>query len=81
MNPDTGHLVDLEKMDKKFHEMVIRRSFIKMKEDYIPIPKDLQNAAQKKLAGKPEAFVSRNSGGKLSNFAKQQRFIRAMQRK
>ncbi len=73
MNPDSGHLVDLEKIEKK--------SEILMEEGYIPIPKDLQNAAQKKLARKSEAFVSRNSGGKLSNFARQQRLLRAMRKK
>ena len=70
MNPDTGHLVDLKKIEKTLEEL--------KSEGYIPIPLDLQMAAQKKLAGKPEAFVSRNSGGKLSNF---NRHLRAMQRK
>lgn len=73
MNPDTGHLIDLEKTKKTLKELE--------SEGYVPIPSDLQNAAQKKLAGRPEAFVSRNSGGKLSNFAAQQRFLRIMQRK
>ncbi len=75
MNPDTGHLVDLEKVDLEKWDKTLEEA------GYIPIPLDLQMAAQKKLAGKPEAFVSRNSGGKLSNFARKQRHLRAMQRK
>ena len=66
MNPDTGHLVDLDKVD--------------LEEWYVPIPFDLQIAAQKKLAGKPEAFVSRHSGGKLSRFAARQRRIQNRRR-
>ena len=74
MNPDTGHLIDLEKIDLKklFGPDTYEEA------GYIPIPPDLQRAAQIKLAGKPEAFVSRNSGGKLSNF---NRHLRAMRRK
>ena len=75
MNPDTGHLIDLEKIDLK--ELFGQDKTLE-EAGYIPIPPDLQRAVQIKLAGKPEAFVSRNSGGKLSNF---NRHLRAMQRK
>lgn len=72
MNPDTGHLIDLDKIDLEKWDETLEEA------GYVPIPPDLQKAAQKKLAGRPEAFVSRNSGGKLSNF---NRHLRAMQRK
>ncbi|MBA7541746.1 hypothetical protein ES705_34062 [subsurface metagenome] len=67
MNPGTGHLVDLEKIDLEKWDKELKEA------GYVPIPPNLQNAAIKKLAGKPEAFVSRNSGGKLSRFAAHQR--------
>jgi len=67
MNPDTGHLIDLNKIDLGKWDETLQEA------GYVPIPPDLQNAAKKKLAGRPEAFVSRNSGGRLSRFATQQR--------
>ena len=40
---------------------------------YQPVPKHLQRAALKKLAGRREAFVSKTSGGKLSKWAAAER--------
>lgn len=40
---------------------------------YEPVPKELESAAKKKLAGKDEAYVSLTSGGKLSKWAAKQR--------
>lgn len=62
MNVNTGHLIDFE----TYSEMLSA-------EEYTPVPKELQVAAEKKLAGKHEAVVSLTSGGKLSNWAKAQR--------
>ena len=40
---------------------------------YTEVPKELETAAKKKLAGKAEAYVSLTSGGKLSKWAAKQR--------
>lgn len=60
MNVDTGHLIAL-KLGQE------------VPEGYTEVPEYLQSAAAKKLAGKPEAMVSLNSGGKLSSWAREQR--------
>ena len=65
MNPDTGHLVDIEVFKESFPELLTN--------GYEPVPKELNGAAKKKLAGKHEAYVSLNSGGKLSKFASELR--------
>lgn len=68
MNPDTGHIVslpDTEEMMRIYKDM-----------GYEPIPEELQPAANKKLAGQNEAFVSLTSGGKLSKWAADKRKIR-----
>ena len=64
MNPDTGHLVDLMSDNAK--------EFAKEK-GYDPVPDELEPAAKRKLAGKDEAYVSRNSGGKLSKWGAKKR--------
>lgn len=63
MNPYTGHLVAIpaEKEQEMLREMFGR--------GYEPVPKELERAAQKKLAGRDEATVSLTSGGKLSKWA------------
>ncbi len=60
MNPNTNHLMALPE------DMVAPAG-------YIPLPEELEHAAKVKLAGKSEATVSKNSGGKLSNWAKDKR--------
>lgn len=40
---------------------------------YKEVPKELETAAEKKLSGKAEAYVSLTSGGKLSKWAAKQR--------
>ena len=65
MNVNTGHLVNNEMLQ------IMRESF--PQEDYTPVPQELESAAAKKLDGKPEAFVSLTSGGKLSSWAREQR--------
>lgn len=62
MNCNSNHLVssfaDLPQDEKKAYEMV---------------PEYLRGAARRKLAGKSEAQVSLNSGGKLSRWAASKR--------
>lgn len=58
MNPYTGHLV-------KSLDMVPEIKAI----EYEPVPRELERAVQKKLAGKSEATVSLTSGGRLSKWA------------
>jgi ABC-type enterochelin transport system substrate-binding protein len=67
MDPNIGHLVSGEKL-REFLEKEPEK-----KERYKPIPEHLERAAQKKLAGKEEAMVSLTSGGKLSQWAAQER--------
>ncbi len=54
-----------------------RRQIITLKPDeqgqYVPVPPELQRAAELKLAGQNEAMVSLTSGGKLSRWAAKQR--------
>lgn len=64
MNIDTGHLIT----DEMYREM---QDF--QQRGYASVPKELQPAAEKKLAGKNEAIVSLTSGGKLSKWASEQR--------
>ena len=63
MNPNTGHLVDLDRNSTMSPPL----------DAYIDIPPELSRAARRKLAGKSEAMVSLTSGGKLSNWAKEKR--------
>ena len=63
MNTETNHLVDLK--DKSQKE--IGR---KIKEGHEPVPYNLKGAAKKTLGNKDSVYVSKNSGGKLSNWAK-----------
>lgn len=60
MNCDTGHLVRLGENEIP-------------PVGYEPVPDNLLRAANKKLAGKNEAYVSLTSGGKLSRWAAKQR--------
>ncbi len=68
---------DLEKRKIFLSKMEEAKEDIE-KQSYIPIPEELNVAAEKKLAGKDEAYVSLTSGGKLSKWAAKQR---AKQRK
>lgn len=67
MNPCTGHLVAIptEKQQEILREMFDR--------GYEPVPPELEQAAEKKLAGRDEATVSLTSGGKLSRWAAKKR--------
>ncbi len=65
---------DIGKCFQKEKEM----SFLSMEESlreqgYTPVPAELEKAAEKKLAGQDEAYVSLTSGGKLSKWAAKQR--------
>lgn len=64
MNCNTGHLIT--------SEMLQAMQNIK-REEYVPVPQELEHAAVRKLDGKPEAMVSLTSGGKLSKWAGTQR--------
>ena len=64
MNINTGHLIT----DEGYQAM---QDF--QQKDYMLIPQELESAAERKLAGKPEAMVSLTSGGKLSSWASEQR--------
>jgi hypothetical protein len=55
MSPDSGHLIDTKVYG--------------LPAGYEVLPDDLQGAARRKLAGRSEAHVSKNSGGKLSRWA------------
>ena len=64
MNCDTGELrsirTELEQMQAE-------------EEGFIPVPRELEKAANKKLGELKSTYVSLNSGGKLSNCAKKKR--------
>ncbi|MFZ3171935.1 MAG: hypothetical protein WA118_08150 [Carboxydocellales bacterium] len=62
MQPYTGHLMNTT-------ELPTSRMAELMQMGYEPVPKELQSAASKKLAGKSEVTVSLTSGGKLSRWA------------
>lgn len=68
MNVNTGHLITSERIQamQEFQQEFQQKG-------YMPIPQELEPAAEKKLAGKPEAMVSLTSGGKLSKWAGAQR--------
>lgn len=83
MNIDNGHLVSLTKFfdlpddeENKAQDLAER---LKAQNDsmqergYTEVPKELETAAKKKLAGKDEAYVSLTSGGKLSKWAAKER--------
>lgn len=63
MTVDTGELRMISKDEAKQA----------MKEGFQPIPPHLEGAAKRKLNGRRSAKVSRNSGGKLSKWAAEQR--------
>jgi hypothetical protein len=63
MNVATNHLMKID--EKELQEV--------MGLGYAPIPAELNQAANRKLAGQSEAYVSFNSGGKLSSWAAQKR--------
>jgi len=64
MNVNTGHLVSNDFWDTT---PTADRS------NYQEIPAHLNRAARRKLAGRNEAKVALNSGGKLSRWARKQR--------
>lgn len=76
MNPDTGHLIDIEKLKKSgiSPEEMLKEL---LSAGYEEVPPELEDAARKKLAGKPETWVSLNSSGKLSNWAAKQRKVKS----
>lgn len=88
MQPNTGHLVDLGQLKAKLtgdmeregvHDLRERANPIKGElgalEDagYVEVPGHLEHAARRKLAGRPEIYVSLTSGGRLSRYAAQLR--------
>lgn len=66
MHPGTGHLVDTSEM--KETEFAILH-----KAGYEKLPEELSRAANRKLNGKKEAYVSLTSNGKLSKWARKKR--------
>ena len=60
MNTSTNHIVD---------PLTFRGTM----DGYEPVPQNLTRAGRRVLAGKAEATVSKNSGGKLSKWAARQR--------
>jgi hypothetical protein len=82
MNVDTGELRKLTSLIEENHaaatscekERDLRKQQEAMKSmGFTPIPKELNQAAEKKLAGKDSAMVSLTSGGKLSRWAAAER--------
>lgn len=67
MNPETGHIVRVDS-----EEEMLRLAGA----GYEPVPDELNRAARRKLAGRKEAYVSMNSGGKLSRWAAKKRKAR-----
>jgi len=67
MNVNNNHLVDAV----VYNEMPAAQ-----KAEYESLPDHLNRAAHRKLAGKKEATVAMNSGGKLSRWAKKKREAR-----
>lgn len=61
MNPYSGHLATVD--------IGIARA------GYVTVPLELEPAARKKLAGRDEAYISLTSGGKLSRFAAEARWL------
>jgi hypothetical protein len=60
MQADTGHLIRVQKGGQ-------------IPVGYDPIPEGLARAAEQKLNGNSEAYVSKASGGKLSKWASEKR--------
>jgi len=92
MDVNTGHLMSgegMQVMRRLFEAGQVRiphydeetTAMLKALDEYIPVPDELNRAAQIKLAGKPEAMVSLTSGGKLSKWAAGQRKERAREKK
>lgn len=74
MHPETGHLVDIEKMSEGKTKGEVEELKNKLAgEGYEEIPDTHTEAAKRKLAGKEEAYVSLTSGGKPSKLAAQKR--------
>jgi hypothetical protein len=63
MNVDTNHLIQLQEQKLKEYQ----------DKGYEEIPPELYAAAQQKLAGRSEVYVSKTSGGKLSKWAADKR--------
>lgn len=60
MNPNTGHLVDLD-------------MYAPVDASYSRIPKALQNEAARALKGASEVYVDMESNSRLANWAKKKR--------
>ena len=71
MNPDTGHLVKVDKEELKDL----------MSQGYQEVPESHKLAAEKKLSGKKEVYVSLKSGGKLSKLCCSWRRDKKLRRK
>ncbi len=65
MNPHTNQIIHLD------HDPIERMR--QLASGFQELPQELQRAARIKLAGRPEATVSRTSGGQLCNWARKQR--------
>lgn len=83
MNPGTNHLVDPSKMLNELNDQIAQQELLKAlsQQGYKELPDHLQSAAKTKLNGKAETYVSKTSGGKLSNWASAQRKKAASKRR
>lgn len=62
MNPNTGHLVDLEKLPE-----------FRNAPEYEPVPAHLYDEAVRRLAGKAETYVPKQSRSPLARHAAERR--------
>lgn len=75
MNTGTGHLISAEAMER------LRKADAAAAASYTEVPRRLSRAARMKLAGVEAAMVSLTSGGRLSQWAAQERAKAAKARK
>jgi len=70
MNPDSNHLVNPSMLGENLKQ-IEQEELMKAlsQQGYKELPENLQHAAKVKLNGRSEAYVSKNSGGKLSKWA------------
>ena len=77
MNIDTNEVITAEEMERRTKMIDELESDVcdpfHGSEDFKQLPASLQHAAKVALKGKQSTFISKNSGGKLSRWANQQR--------
>ncbi len=70
MNPNTGHLIDLDIVNS---EEDLKARFMRQMIDYERLPRELEADARRKLNGQPEAQVNLRSSTPLAQWAKKKR--------